>query len=128
MKIFKLVEQCEYKDLLFDVELEYYYDELLKEYYVDCKLGNENLRKIRNTYRSIKNLLSDDDIKAIRNQYNLSQRDFSIALGFGEVTITRYESKTVQDKSQDEIIRKSKHPLYFLECLKNNKDKFIEII
>lgn len=127
MNIFKILEKCEYKGLKLDVELEYYYDDLINEYYVDNKLGNENLRKIRNEYRRLNNLLLDDEIKEIRNQYNLSQRDFSIALGFGEVTITRYESKTVQDKSQDEIIRQSKNPNYFLELLKNNKNKFIEV-
>ena len=127
MSIFKILEKCEYKGLTFDVELEYYFDDIINEYYVDNELGNENLRKIRNKYRELNNLLLDSEIKEIRNQYNLSQRDFSIALGLGEVTITRYESKTVQDKSQDELIRQSKNPIFFLECLNNNKDKFIEV-
>ena len=127
MDTFKIIEECEYKGLTFNVELEYYFDDIINDYYVDNKLGNENLKRIRNEYRRLNNLLLDDEIKEIRNQYNLSQRDFSIALGFGEITITRYESKTVQDKSQDEIIRKSKDPFYFLELLKNNKKKFVEV-
>lgn len=127
MNKFLLNEECEYKDIKFNLELEYYFDEDIKEYYVDTLLGNENLRKIRNEYRKIKGLLQDYEIKEIRNQYNLSQRDFAVALGLGEVTITRYESKTVQDKSQDEIIRQSKDPSKFLEYLEQNKNKFIEV-
>ena len=127
MKIFKFIEKCEYKDLIFDVELEYYYDDIINEYYVDVSLGNENLKRIRNEYRRLKKLLTDNEIKEIREQYNLSQRDFSIILGFGEVTITRYESKTVQEKSHDEIIRQSRNPKVFLEYLRNNKDKYIEL-
>lgn len=127
MKKFKIKELTDYKDFKFEVELEYYYDEIFCDYYVDEELGNNNLRIIRNEYRRLKNLLLDDDIKNIRNQYNLSQRDFAIALGLGEVTITRYESKTVQDKSQDKIIRESKEPEKFLMYLIDNKEKFIQV-
>ena len=127
MNKYKVREQCEYKDIKFEIELEYYYDQVIEEYYVDVELGNENLKKIRNEYRRIKGLLLDDEIKEIRNQYHLSQRDFAIALGFGEVTITRYESKTVQDRTQDKIIRQSKNPEYFLLQLMENKEKYVEV-
>ena len=53
MKKYEIIENCEYKDIKFEVTLEYYYDEIIQEYYVDAKLGNENLRKIRNEYRGI---------------------------------------------------------------------------
>ena len=125
MEIFKKIELCEYKDIKFEVELEYYFDDFLKEYYVDVTLGNENLRRIRNAYRKIKGLLTDNEIKEIRNKYDLSQRDFAVSLGLGEVTITRYESKTVQDIAQDKLIRESSNPLKFIEYLKLNKDKIV---
>ena len=51
MDTFKFIEECKYKGLTFNVELEYYYDDTINEYYVDNELGNENLRKIRNEYR-----------------------------------------------------------------------------
>lgn len=127
MEKFKKTELCEYKNIQFEVELEYYYDDIIDEYYVDIELGNENLRKIRNEYRTINKLLLDNEIKDIRNKYKLSQRDFAIVLGFGEVTITRYESKSVQDKAQDKIIRESKNPEKFLEYLRKNKKKFIQL-
>ena len=127
MNKIKKIKECEYKECIFQVELEYYYDEVMEEYYVDETLGNENLKRIRNEYIRIKNLLLDDDIKKIRNKYLLSQRDYSIALGFGEITITRYESKTVQDKAQDSIIRLSSNPNEFLMMLKKNKEKYIDV-
>lgn len=127
MSIVKKVELCEYKDLKFEVILDYYYDETLDEYYIDNVIGNSNLKKIRNEYRKIKGLLLDEEIKNIRNKYKLSQRDFSVALGFGEITITRYESKTVQDSSQDYIIRQSNLPSQFLKYLENNKEKYIKL-
>lgn len=123
----KKIEICEYKGLKFEVEQEYYFDEFLNSEYVDVDLGNENLRKIRNEYRKINNLLTDDGIKHIRNMYNLSQRDFAIALGFDEVTIAKYESNTIQDSIHDTILRKSQSPKYFLTLLIKNKEMFIKI-
>jgi putative zinc finger/helix-turn-helix YgiT family protein len=126
MKKEKKIEEVEFKNCKFNVELEYYYDEDIEEYYVDKELGNKNLRNIRNEYRRKNGLLLDYNIKQIRDKYKLSQKDFALLLGLGEVTITRYESKTVQDKSQDEIIRNSKNPEYFLKMATKNKEKFIK--
>ena len=119
-------EKVVFKNCEFNVELQYYYDEELEEEYFDIELGNENLRKIRNEYRRINNLLLDYNIKQIRDKYDLSQKDFAILLGFGEVTITRYESKTVQDKAQDEIIRKAKNPEEFYQLALRNKEKYVK--
>lgn len=127
MKTYKIIEICQYKDIEFEVELDFYYDSHINEYYSSGELLNNNLKKIRNEYRRIKGLLTDDEIKEIRSLYNLSQRDFSLALGFGEITITRYESKSVQDKAQDNIIRECKEPLFLKKHLLANKDKFISI-
>ena len=126
MQTYKRLEEVEFKNKKFDVELEYYYDEDLEEYYVDQELGDKNLRLIRNEYRKRNGLLLDYNIKQIRERYGLSQKDFAILLGFGEVTITRYESKTVQDKAQDEIIRNAKNPNEFLRMAQKNKGKYIE--
>lgn len=125
MGIIKRQEEIEYKNSKFMVELEYYYDEDLEEFYVDEKLGNENLRTIRNEYRRKNGLLLDYNIKQIRESYGLSQKDFALLLGLGEVTITRYESKTIQDKAQDEMIRNAKNPEEFLRIAINNKEKYI---
>ena len=59
--------------------------------------------------------------------YNLSTRDFAIALGFDEVTIAKYESNTIQDSIHDTILRKSQNPKYFLTLLIKNKEMFIKI-
>ena len=127
MRKIKKVEICKYREIQFEVEQEYYFNEKLNCEYVDVDLGNKNLRKIRNEYRKINNLLTDDEIKHIRNMYNLSTRDFAIALGFDEVIIAKYESNTIQDSIHDTILRKSQNPKYFLTLLIKNKEMFIKI-
>ena len=62
---------------------------------------------------------------AIRESYGLSQVDLAKLLGWGEATISRYESKAIQDEAYDTMLRLIKdNPLQALEFLKKNGDKF----
>ncbi len=56
-------------------------------------------------YRRKSNLLTTDEIKAIREKYGLSQAKFSEILGFGKKTITRYENGSIQDTVHDNLMR-----------------------
>lgn len=126
MEIVKKSEVVEVKGKKIKVELSYYYDKENDLLYDDVELGNENLRTIRNTYRKENGLLTDTEIKSIRTKYNLNQRNFSLLLGFGEITITRYESKSIQEKAHDIIIRNANDPELFLNNVIDNKDLYLK--
>ena len=88
-------------------------------------MTNTNLLNARNAYRIKKGLLTSDEIVAIRESYGLSQVDLAKLLGWGEATISRYESKAIQDEAYDTMLRLVKdNPLQALEFLKKNADKF----
>ena len=88
-------------------------------------MTNENLLNARNAYRVKHGLLTSDEIVAIRESYGLSQVDLAKLLGWGEATISRYESKAIQDEAYDTMLRLIKdNPLQALEFLKKNADKF----
>ena len=88
-------------------------------------MTNENLLNARNAYRVKMGLLTSDEIVAIRESYGLSQVDLAKLLGWGEATISRYESKAIQDEAYDTMLRLIKdNPLQALEFLKKNADKF----
>lgn len=88
-------------------------------------MTNENLLNARNAYRIKKGLLTSYEIVEIRESYGLSQVDLAKLLGWGEATISRYESKAIQDKSYDTMLRLIKdNPLQISEFLKKNADKF----
>lgn len=88
-------------------------------------MTNENLLNARNAYRVKHGLLTSDEIVAIRESYGLSQVDLARLLGWGEATISRYESKAIQDEAYDTMLRLVKdNPLQALEFLKKNADKF----
>ncbi len=88
-------------------------------------MTNENLLNARNAYRVKMGLLTSDEIVAIRESYGLSQVDLAKLLGWGEATISRYESKAIQDEAYDTMLRLVKdNPLQALEFLKKNSEKF----
>src|SRR5690554_5061003 len=65
----------------------------------------ENDMVFFDAYKIQKGLLTSKEIKEIRSKYGISQTTFSKILGFGEKTIARYETGSIQDKSQDNLMR-----------------------
>lgn len=95
--------------------------------FVTGKMENDNLLNARNAYRKLHDLLTSDQIVAIREMYGLSQVDLARLLGWGEATISRYESKAIQDEAYDNMLRIIReNPKAALELLQKNENKFSE--
>ena len=76
----------------------------------DEERDSRNLEKAYTHYREIHNLLSPDEIRTIREKYGLSQRAVSRLLGWGEITIHRYENGAIQDNVHDSTLRLIENP------------------
>lgn len=63
METIKRVELVEINGIKFEVEKEYFYDNDLKEYYVDVALGNKNLQKMKDEYNKIIKSLNDNKLE-----------------------------------------------------------------
>lgn len=95
--------------------------------FVTGKMENDNLLNARNEYRRNHNLLTSDEIVAIREKYGLSQVDLAKMLGWGEATISRYESKAIQDEAYDNMLRIiNDNPLAAFDLLQKNSMQFSE--
>ena len=93
--------------------------------FVTAQVMDENLLAARNEYRKAHALLTSHEIKRIRSQYGLTQSEFSKILNLGEVTISRFETKAIQSKAMDDIIRAAGDDAKgFLRKLANKKDDF----
>lgn len=125
----KRISQARVKDEIVDYEEVYYLCPLTDEEdneFVSAGIMDENLLRARDSYRRNKGLLTSIEIADIRSYYGLTQSDFSALLGWGEVTITRYESKTVQDETYDNLMRMVyENPMFALECIDRHKDRFM---
>lgn len=116
------------KGELVDYEEIYYHCSNSKEYeneFETSKQTNANLMNARNSYRIKKGFLTSDEIVGIREKYGLSQVELAKLMGWGEATISRYESKAIQDEAYDNMLRIIKDDsLKALEYLEKNKEKF----
>ncbi len=84
---------------------------------------DETLRKVYYQYRSLHGLLQPEEIKAIREQYQVSQTAFARILGVGDKTIARYENGSLQDEAINNLILLARNPENFLTLFEKNKSK-----
>lgn len=80
------------------------------------EIEEKNNERIYELYREKANIIKPQDIIDLREKYDISQRELTAILGFGKMTINRYERGGVPTKSQSDYIK----------LLIDNDDKFIE--
>ena len=90
-------------------------NECNQDLYVN-KIEDENNERIYKIYREKANIIKAEDIVKLREKYDISQRELTAILGFGKMTINRYERGGLPTKSQSDYIK----------LLIENDDKFIE--
>lgn len=83
----------------------------------------ENLKKAYTIYRKHHDLLSTQDIIALRKKYNLSQRAFATLIGCTQATIVRYEKGAIQDQAYNNIMKLMNKPENVAELLDGKRDK-----
>lgn len=93
------------------------------EYLVNDEATETNLQIAYNTYRQEENLLTPEEIKAIRQKYGITQVGFSRILGFGDKTISRYENGSLQDAAPNNLILLMKNQNNFIELWEKRKHK-----
>ncbi|WP_407270363.1 type II toxin-antitoxin system antitoxin SocA domain-containing protein [Radiobacillus sp. PE A8.2] len=87
-----------------------------------------NLKQIDAVYREINNLSTISEVEMAVDMYRMGKRPFSLALGWGEGTITRYLNGDTPTKQYSQILKRVlKDPLFMNELLENNKEKVSDI-
>lgn len=103
----------------------YYYCPNEDEEFTPAKVLNQNLLAARDAYRVKIGRLPSSKIREIREIYGLTQKEFANLLGWGDVTVQRYESKTIQDETYDQKMRLIYvDPQMALKELEKHKDRF----
>ena len=88
---------------------------------------DKNVREIDEQYRASEGIVSVDDIKKLMKIYRIGKAPLSLALGFGEITVTRYIDGQVPSKEySDMIYRALTSPVYMKKCLAENKNKIAD--
>ena len=94
-----------------------------------CEVGvkgilDYNAKEIDEQYRKIEGIVTTEEIEKLGKIYSLGKGPLSIALGFGEVTITRYLAGQIPSKEYSDIIKAALSDTKVMKSLlDNNKDK-----
>ena len=133
-----LCPSCEeYREAMLGVEKEVYHVrgepiEVKAEIAICQKCGDKifdeerdsrNLEKAYRQYRDKHNLLPPGEIHRIREKYGLSQRALSRLLGWGDITIHRYENGAIQDNVHDSTLRLIENPENLQKLFEANRNK-----
>lgn len=122
-QIITVKENNIFKGVAVEYNAEYFYCEKADEAYADERQISSNDIAMKNAYRKKVGFLTSYQIAGIRAKYGISQSDLCLLLGWGDKTITRYESHQVQDIAHDTILRKlDLDPEWFLKLLQAVKN------
>lgn len=87
-------------------------------------LIDKNVQEIDEQYRAAEGLVSIDDIERLMKIYKIGKAPLSLALGFGEITISRYLEGQVPSKEYSDVIKAAlASPAYIRQKLLANREK-----
>ena len=114
--------QVNVKGTLVEYDEYYLVDDNGKEIF-DRNIEIENDQRLYDIYKKQNNLLTNFEIKKIRQKYDLTQKEYALVIGVGEVTVHRFEKGAIQTEAVDSIMKLSNDPdnmaFLFLQNKKN---------
>lgn len=97
-----------------------------------CEVGvkgilDYNVKEVDEQFRKAEGIVSLEEIEKLGKIYHLGKAPLSIALGFGEVTITRYLAGQIPSKEYSDIMRAALSDTEVMKrLLEQNKDKLAD--
>jgi len=87
----------------------------------DLELDNANLSKAYEVYRKQYGVLSSEDLKRLRQKYNISQRTLAKLLEWSPATIYRYEKGNLPTPAHNECLKRLYDPMEFMNLLRDKE-------
>ena len=105
---------------------EYYLVDEMGEEIFDRNIEIENDKQLYDIYKKQNNLLTNSEIKKIRQKYGLTQKEYALVIGVGEVTVHRFENGAIQTEAIDSIMKLSNDPDNMAFLLLQNRNNIDE--
>lgn len=117
MELRKDARKIEFRKEHFTVVFHYYYCKDSKEQFTDTTLDELNMNQLYNQYREKHKLPFPEEIKAIREKYELPATKMAEVLGFGINSYRNYEAGEVPSASNGKLIQLAANPKRFKDLL-----------
>jgi putative zinc finger/helix-turn-helix YgiT family protein len=103
------------------VDAEYFHCLECGEEFEDSKTSIDSYHVAYREYRLRKGLLQPEEIRKLRNQRGLTQKEFCNLLGIGIATLNRYENGALQSEAHNRSMKLAMEPRNFLNLLTNSQ-------
>jgi len=107
---------------LFSVNICYFVCKKCKGEFRNMSYSPDPLDQAYREYRKRHGLLQPEEIKGFRTLYGLTQKELASLLGWGDVTISRYENGALQEIGHDKFLRLAMDPRNLLELLRRSPE------
>ncbi len=92
----------------------------------DKDLDSASLEAAYRIYRERHNIISPAEIVSLRGRYGLSQRGLATLLGWGEITVHRYENGSLPDQAHNNMLKLLRDPKNMAEIFTENSHRLPE--
>lgn len=126
LEVVRATEEIEIRGESVPVEVEYYRCLACGEEFEDPRSGDDPLDRAYREYRRRHGMMQPEDIQATRKRYGLTQSEMNRLLGWGAVTLSRYENGALQNEAHEKILRLAMEPRNLLTLIEEKPDALTE--
>ncbi len=117
VEVVKKTEKMDIRGELIEVSASHYKCKTCEGEFEDPKEGFDFVEKAYEEYRRRHGMMQPSEIKAFRKKYGLTQAELSKLLGWGSVTLSRYENGALQDDVHDKMMRLAMSPENLIQLI-----------
>jgi putative zinc finger/helix-turn-helix YgiT family protein len=110
IEVVEKIEKVNVRGESIEILASHYHCPVCRGDFEDPKNGFDFLEKAYEEYRRRHGMAQPPEIKAFRKRYGLTQGELSKLMGWGPVTLSRYENGALPDEVHDKMLRLSRNP------------------
>lgn len=122
IEIVKKIEKVNVRGEPIEIPVSYYQCKVCKGDFEDPENGFDFVEKAYEEYRRRHGMTQPGEIKAFRKRYGLTQSELSKLMGWGPVTLSRYENGALQDDVHDKMLRLTMNPDNLISLIEETPD------
>jgi putative zinc finger/helix-turn-helix YgiT family protein len=126
IEVVKKVEKVDVRGESIEISASHYKCKACEGEFEDPKGGFDFVEKAYKEYRRHHGMMQPAEIKAFRKKYGLTQAELSKLLGWGPVTLSRYENGALQDDVHDKMLRLAMNPENIMQLIEETPDALPE--
>jgi putative zinc finger/helix-turn-helix YgiT family protein len=126
LKLIRSTEEIKVRGEPIKVDVEYYKCLTCGEEFEDPRSDDDPLDKAYREYRKRHGMIQPEEMRSLRKRYGLTQAEMAKLLGWGAITLSRYENGALQDEAHEKILRLIRDPRNLLKLIEETPEAILD--